>query len=476
MNELRMDLDRRGTLAVAVAVAFVAGGVLATLIIGAVLALLGPPALCARNLLCAKAGYTNLGAASGVHLVGTDDPFSSLAVVWSSPGRQQPPRVQYRQAGDETWSVAAGASEPAPRNGLLPGDGFLHHVRVAGLVPGTRYEYRVSRDPRSKDKDYSQVFTTRTPSAAGPVRLAFVSDICLKNRPDGRSGPIDALMRQLLSADVDLILGGGDYACAVDDGRYPAAEPAIQRFFDEWQPVFARIPFYAEYGNHECCVGEQSVWWDARLDHSGFTDRTADGRSFAFDLLDTHLVGLYATGASKAVPAEHLAWLEETLSAARHRGQRHLLVFEHAPVYSTGRRHPSEPELRHQLAPILEHYQVDLHLSAHDMSYERTFPLLEGGEGGPEVVSREGSAYPAWAGVVYAKISPSGRASGNQDNVPDPIAPYLAAVDDQHFIYGILTLSSEGPLRMTVYALDPTGHAQLADEIVLYSPSDLRSR
>jgi hypothetical protein len=54
------------------------------------------------------------------------------------------------------WSVAEGAIDQAPRNGLLPG--------------------------------------------------------------------IDLLMSQLLSADVDAILGRGDYACVVDDGRYPTAE------------------------------------------------------------------------------------------------------------------------------------------------------------------------------------------------------------------------------------------------------------
>lgn len=446
----------------------VIGGAAVGLLLVAGLSLFGTGLLCAEGILCDLAGYRNVGAARGIHLVGTADPYRSFAVVWETPSRQRPPSVEYRPAGRGDWSKATGTSQQAPPNGLVASDAHIHRVEVTDLEPGTEYEYRVSWDARSRERSFSPTFVTHTLSREQPIRVAFLSDTCLQLRPDGRSGPMDAIMRDLRSTDIDLILGGGDYACALDDGRYATPEPVVQRFFDEWQPVFSSIPFVAQYGNHESCHGEWPELWDARLDLSWAPEQAADGRSFAFDILDTHIVGLYATGCAETVPEDHVAWLSENLEQARGRGQRHLIVYQHAPLFGEGRAHPPAEAMRRQLVPVLERQQVDLHLSAHDMSYERTQPITNaGGEGAPATAAA-GTPEGAWSGVVYAKVSPTGRPTHRDDNVPADVPPYFAVVDDQRYFYATFTIHpGDRPLEYRAYAFDGQGRRSVLDRLTL---------
>jgi hypothetical protein len=305
------------------------------------------------------------------------------------------------------------------------------------------------------------------------AKLVFISDICLFDRPDGRSGPIREIMTSIQDEGVDIILGGGDYACAFDDGRYLTPEPAVQRFFDEWQSVFSRIPFVAVYGNHECCVGEDFAMWRPRLDFGFAPYKSKNGKSFGFDLLDTYFVGFYGTGQEPSAPKEDLIWLDQSLKEARERGQKRSIVFQHGPVFSFGKSHPPQEKLRSQIVPILEHNRVNLHLSAHDLSYERTLPLLEGGDGAPKIGSREPGVYKGWPGVVYAKVSPTGRSSKQVDNVPDEIPDYMAVTDDQHFFYALVTLRENGPMSVVVHAFDHSGNQHVADRFEFEGEADL---
>jgi hypothetical protein len=446
----------------------VAGGLVAAGLFLTAMHLFGFNAICAQGVLCELAGYRNVGAARGVHLVGTVDPHTEFAVVWESPGRQRPPTVRHRPAGAGEWSIAEGSSRPAPANGVVASGSHIHQVRVTGLQPGTRYEYQVSWDARSGHREFSPTFNARTLTANAPIKLAFLADTCLSNRPDGRSGPMSAVMGHLAESGVQLILGGGDYACAIDDGRYATAEPAIQRFFDEWQPLLASVPLVAQYGNHECCHGENADLWSPRLDLSWAPWRSEDGRSFAFDLLDTFIVGFYGTGAEPEAARSHLEWLDRMLGQARARGQRHLVVFQHAPLFSAGLTHPPHEALRRQIVPILERWQVNLHLSAHDMSYERTLPLADGAEGDPTIGSLPAAPGDDWSGVVYAKVSPAGRATSRHDNLPDQLPPYIAVADEGRFYYATLTIPGGGaPLKYAAQAFTPHGDGTVVDSFLL---------
>jgi hypothetical protein len=175
-------------------------------------------------------------------------------------------------------------------------------------------------------------------------------------------------------------------------------------------------------------------------------------------------VGFYGTGAHNTVPAEHVAWLDETLADARARGQRHLVVFQHASLFGTGQAHPPEEAMRRQLVPVLEQRQVDLFLSAHDMAYERTLPLTAAADGQPVSGSIAQAVRGAWNGVVYAKVSPTGRATGIENSIADPRPSHIAVADDDHFFYATLVLAGNGgPMEYTAYAFDRRGQRRVID-------------
>ncbi|MEO8348372.1 MAG: fibronectin type III domain-containing protein, partial [Acidobacteriota bacterium] len=120
--------------------------------------------------------------------------------------------------------------------------------------------------------------------------------------------------------------------------------------------------------------------------------------------------------------------------------QEWLIAFWHHPPYTKG-SHNSDTEtelieMRQNFLPILEDYGVDLVLTGHSHSYERSF-LLDGHYGvsgtlAPSMIKNGGSGRPAGTGAyakptgglgahegaVYAVAGSSGQASGGTLNHP----------------------------------------------------------
>jgi hypothetical protein len=112
-------------------------------------------------------------------------------------------------------------------------------------------------------------------------------------------------------------------------------------------------------------------------------------------------------------------------------------------VFAHGRSHPAHREVQETLPPILERHGVDLHLSAHDQSYERTFALCDRAT---RVASPDPARIRAGSGVVYAKISPAGKRSnrGNDfSRISDPAPPQIAVRSDQCHHYGLLRIDAQ---------------------------------
>ena len=119
------------------------------------------------------------------------------------------------------------------------------------------------------------------------------------------------------------------------------------------------------------------------------------------------------------------------------------------------------------MAPILERHQVDLHLSGHDQNYERTYPLTEA-RGEPVVTSTAMSRYAAGEGVIYAKVSPSGKLSDRGKNFSrfgkEPPS-HVAVRDDSAHHYALIDVKQTGELSVSVYKVAGDGTPKtLADQ------------
>lgn len=111
-----------------------------------------------------------------------------------------------------------------------------------------------------------------------------------------------------------------------------------------------------------------------------------------------------------ALPETVLRWIDADLEGARRAGKRWLVPYLHVAPFSDGSNHPSNLDYRRQLGPIFERHGVRLVLSAHDQSYERTFPL-RGVPDRMEITSRSRDCYGEGDGTVWLKVGPGGKQS-----------------------------------------------------------------
>lgn len=400
------------------------------------------------------------GLPGQIHLSWQEDPSFTLTVTWHTDSQHNPTKVNYRKVGTSQWLQQQGASSASP------GEGWLHRVQVKNLSPGTRYEYRVSSD-RGVKPAFSAVYRTKTAPPPGPADLsfAFVTDTGLVGRLDGNTTGTQAIIDHIVRDQPLLVLGCGDYAYANRDGRFGGVAPSIDEWFYQYQPVLARFPFMAQYGNHEIYLTERFADWAPRFAHP---DGFQESRCYSFAIGDAHFCSFFLPG--RDLPKERLQWLDRDLAQARQKGARWLIVYHHEPIYAHGRSHPSRANLRDAIVPIMQKHKVDLHLSSHDQNYERTYPLV-GQAAAPQVVSRSKHNYRQGAGVIYAKISPGGKKSeiGNSFSLfTVPQQDYIAVRESGYHHYGLIHIRASGELELVVYRIDDEGkNRTVADQFVI---------
>jgi acid phosphatase type 7 len=385
------------------------------------------------------------GPATQIHLSWSSDPSTSLTVTWHTPAGRGAGFVEFRHRGCGGWTRIPAAVEPSP------GRGVLRRATLIDLLPATTYEYRVSGDEGAVPA-MSEVFLTRTapPPGPGDFRFAFICDTGLIGRPDGNATGTRQVVEELLADDLLFVLGGGDYAYANRDRRYAEVGDAVDAWFVQMEPVIARRPFMAQFGNHEIFLTERFRDWAPRFAHSEGVD---GGKCYSFDVGDVHFTALFAPGPTLSI--EHVVWLNADLADARTHGARWLIVYQHEPIYGHGHSHPAQPELRRVLAPLFEKHRVDLHLSGHDQNYERTYPLL-GVPAKPTPVSTALDRYEAGRGVVYAKVSPGGKLSEIRNafsRFTTAQQPFVAVRDDTAHHYAVVSVRRDGELEVTTYSL-----------------------
>jgi len=443
--------NRRGATALSWLTAAIAGFSIAVVLGLAVFRFAGFDIVCKRQYLCTVSDAR--GWASQVHLTWEADPSRSFTVSWRTDSTKNQAIVNYRPAGAEDWQQAAGTSRAMPPNGLLKTRGAIHRTTVEGLDPGIAYEYRVSNDNKTPQK-MSAVFQTRTaPAGEAPFSLIFIGDIGMAGRPDGLSSGVAALQDFLMKSDVNFLIGGGDYAYGNGDGRYVFPRDAIDEWFRQWQPVFSRLPFMPAYGTHDLLLREGFRHWGPRI---GQADGYGGGRAYSFDVGKAHFTSMLVPEDGHLPPADLLEWLDNDLASARQNGAEWLIVYQHASVFGHGPLHPADQRLRPLLMPILEKHNVDLHFSAHDQSYERTYPLRTDASG-IAIGSCESTSYAAGAGVSYLKVSPAGKTSdinGAFSELTAAAAPQIVRRSDDGFHFAQVDLSA-GKLDVTVYKRRP---------------------
>ena len=251
-----------------------------------------------------------------------------------------------------------------------------HEVELGGLSPDTRYSYAIGTASQVLSGDDAEHFflTSPQPGARRPLRIWAFGD---SGTADATQAAVrDAYLAFTAGAHTDLWLMLGDNAYpAGTDAQYQAA------VFDIYPSLLRQTPLWPTLGNHDLYdpVTRRWPYYDSfTLPTSGESGGLGSGTEayYSFDWANVHFVVLDSFDLPRTPGSPMLLWLEEDLAATE---QDWIVAFWHHPPYSKG-SHDSDLELelfemRQYALPVLEDHGVDLVLTAHSHSYERSLFL-----------------------------------------------------------------------------------------------------
>ncbi|HET9765570.1 MAG TPA: metallophosphoesterase family protein, partial [Thermoanaerobaculia bacterium] len=333
-------------------------------------------------------------------------------------------RVEYGPAADQLINVVDDAA--------LVVD---HVVKVDNLAPGTRNYYAIgSPEGRLAGGDSAHFFDTApAPGAAHPVRIWVIGDSGTANA--AAAAVRDAFLGWAGAARPDLWLMLGDNAYLFGtDSEYQ------QAVFDFYPSVLRSTWLWPTIGNHDALSADSPTqsgpYFDIfTLPAAGEAGGLLSGTEayYAFDWADIHFVVLDSSDSDLAPGSAQMQWLAADLAR---RNRQWLICIFHHPPYTKG-SHDSDnvddsggrmQAMRQTALPLLEAAGVDLVLTGHSHSYERSYLLaghygpsdtltaamiLDGGDGDPL-----GNGAYRTPGTVYAVAGSSGQVVASSLNHP----------------------------------------------------------
>lgn len=157
---------------------------------------------------------------------------------------------------------------------------------------------------------------------------------------------------------LEFVLGAGDNIYPNGAGRL-LSKNFEQPFADLLRE---QVKFYTVLGNHDVESGRRDQMQYPLFNMGGANYYTV-GRGNGlvdFFMLDT-----------TDFDNQQTVWLENQLSQSRALWK--VAVFHH-PIYSSAKKHGSDPKLRSRIEPLLKRYGVQVVFSGHDHVYERLKP------------------------------------------------------------------------------------------------------
>jgi hypothetical protein len=379
-----------------------------------------------------------VGAAA---LLGAALPAGAQTVT-RGPYLQQggPDRVTVRWRTDTAASsrVRYGTTltNPLPSIVDVTGTRTEHEVRLTGLAANTKYYYSIGTTTVTlKGPDSAHFFVTSPAAgAAKPTRVWVLGD----------SGTADSNARAVRDAytafagtrhtDLWLMLGDNAYP----DGTDTQFQSAVFAMYPDMLRKSVLWPTLGNHDGHSADSATQSGPYYSifSLPRNAECGGTASGTEayYSFDYGNIHFLCLDSYETSRAVGGTMYTWAKNDAETSP---RDWLIAFWHHPPYSKG-SHNSDSEgalreMRANFLPMLEAAGVDLVLSGHSHSYERSF-LLDGHYGDSTTFSsshkvdggsgRDPSPYtkppgtPSHEGAVYVVAGSSGKTSGGLLNHP----------------------------------------------------------
>jgi 3',5'-cyclic AMP phosphodiesterase CpdA len=188
------------------------------------------------------------------------------------------------------------------------------------------------------------------PNRPSSLKFAALGDNGTGDLPEYDVGRQMAAYHGRFTFDLVIMLG---------DNLYGRQEPRdfATKFEEPYRPLLnAGVQFYASLGNHD--NPNQQGYPPFHM--GGARYYTYSKRNVRFFALDSNILD-----------PKQLAWIE---SALRQSSDDWKICYFHHPLYSDGKTHGSQIDLRVVLEPLLVKYGVNVVFSGHDHVYERIKP------------------------------------------------------------------------------------------------------
>ena len=334
-------------------------------------------------------------------------------------------RVQFGLSSGSLTSVASNATSTTE-----------HIVKLTGLSPNTKYFYNVGSSSAVQAGDATYYFeTSPTTGTSVPTRIWVIGDA--GTGTTGQAAVYNAYRNFTGSTYTDfwLMLGDNAYSSGTD-AEYQT------KMFNMYPEMMRQSPLWATIGNHDGVSADSATQTGPYYDihtfpKNGEAGGIASGTEayYSFNYGNIHVIVLDSNETSRSTTGAMMNWLKADLANVT---ATWLIAIWHHPPYTKG-SHNSDTEtnlieMRQNFLPVLENYGVDLVLTGHSHSYERSKFIdghyglsstynssfeINGGSGradGTGAYTKTGSL--PHSGAVYSVVGASGQVSGGTLNHP----------------------------------------------------------
>jgi hypothetical protein len=242
------------------------------------------------------------------------------------------------------------------------------------------------------------LFTNIPTGEDAPIHLIVYGDYGLVNAQQS----YDNLMKELSNGNADMILHVGDFAYDLFTNNGTVGD----QWFDFVEPLTSAVPYMGCVGNHEMKYNgthytERFQVYDVLGKNSGSNNNwyfsweyVSGGALVHMAAISTEIYYVYVDNEQppdfSIQRQQQYEWLQKDLASAKSRGASWLIVYGHRPMYCSNIDDPPScwndtDKLKNGLndtfglEEILHDFDVDIYLSGHQHSYERTFPVYQEG-------------------------------------------------------------------------------------------------
>jgi len=308
-----------------------------------------------------------------------DDPLSQHAYVEYGESQSTYPffstavtrRVEYGEKTEEKITV-------------------IHHAKMFGLKPATRYFYRVGSPKNNWSRQYQFITPPQVyPGDPTHVRFAAFGDMGIFTEA---LQTVDLLETRTLPSEkaYDFILHVGDMAYAFGNWT------KWNIWFSRTQRLAAYTPYMISPGNRDETEITKERFVMPSLDNTvaSYSTSTSDEKALylSYDKEKPYLYYTFDYGFlsvvsisikdNYSVNSEQYQWLEKTLKQLSIRVSNSsdplqwIVVIGHTPLYSSSDGHTGgNKELKVAIEHLLVEYGVHMAVWGDDHNYERTYPV-----------------------------------------------------------------------------------------------------